>query len=108
MPTVNPTTKDLNKKEPKSKMSLVTAKKYGKSIQNLLGFGHIDFQELKRDEGKVVVINSMRVLKTRYMNPKTRRLNSMHTCLTCMRDFDKKCNLLDHLKIHAGERPYKC
>lgn len=65
-------------------------------------------EEFQRPDAKVVKFNQLKVLKTRALNPKTGRLNTLLICLTCKKLFKKKCNLLDHLKIHTGLRPFKC
>lgn len=38
----------------------------------------------------------------------TNRLNMIFTCRICQRTFNKRLNMENHVRIHTGERPYKC
>ena len=42
------------------------------------------------------------------INEITGRRNQCLECLTCGKSFIKMCNILDHVRTHAGERPYPC
>ena len=43
-------------------------------------------------------------------NPETKRMNKLLTCLydNCGKQFTKTWNILDHFKVHTGEKPFKC
>lgn len=66
---------------------------------------------------KIKVVNSNPVLekidgcyyyKVKEINKVTRRLNSILICAQCNKQFTKKCNLIDHLRVHSGMKPFKC
>lgn len=42
-------------------------------------------------------------------NPSTKRMNKIITCLypNCGKKFNKTWNILDHFKVHTGDKPYK-
>mmetsp|Transcript_5584 Transcript_5584/g.6598 ORF Transcript_5584/g.6598 Transcript_5584/m.6598 type:complete len:88 (+) Transcript_5584:376-639(+) len=44
------------------------------------------------------------------INSKTQRANTMLVCKynNCKKQFRKTWDLLDHIRTHTGERPYKC
>ena len=42
------------------------------------------------------------------VNNITKRLNSFLICASCSKRFTKKCNLIDHLRVHSGDKPFKC
>uniref|UniRef100_A0A7S3J2Q3 C2H2-type domain-containing protein n=1 Tax=Euplotes harpa TaxID=151035 RepID=A0A7S3J2Q3_9SPIT len=44
------------------------------------------------------------------LNPRTKRNNKLLVCCYqgCGKTFNKTWNILDHFKIHTGERPYEC
>ena len=46
--------------------------------------------------------------KTTMSNEKTGRKNQVLECLTCNKMFGKLCNVLDHVRTHANERPFDC
>lgn len=43
-------------------------------------------------------------------NPITKRMNKVITCLYegCGKQFTKTWNILDHFKVHTGEKPFRC
>lgn len=43
-------------------------------------------------------------------NSTTKRMNKVITCNYpgCGKEFNKTWNILDHFKVHTGEKPYKC
>jgi uncharacterized Zn-finger protein len=49
-------------------------------------------------------------IKRKVLKEKTQRLNSMLICgrEDCRKEFDKKCNMLDHLRTHSGHKPFVC
>ncbi|CDW85047.1 zinc finger and btb domain-containing protein 26 [Stylonychia lemnae] len=46
--------------------------------------------------------------KVKEINKTTRRLNSVLICAECQKPFTKKCNLIDHLRVHSGMKPFQC
>jgi uncharacterized Zn-finger protein len=46
--------------------------------------------------------------KVKEINKQTRRLNSVLICAECKKPFTKKCNLIDHLRVHSGVKPFQC
>eukprot|EP00347_Sterkiella_histriomuscorum_P001057 403373498 len=46
--------------------------------------------------------------KVKEINKVTRRLNSVLICAECNKPFTKKCNLIDHLRVHSGMKPFQC
>lgn len=46
----------------------------------------------------------------RVYNYATKRMNKVITCLYdgCGKQFTKTWNILDHFKVHTGDKPYKC
>ena len=42
------------------------------------------------------------------MNSKTKRLNQVLQCKKCPMKFPKRCNLIDHLRMHKDELPFNC
>ena len=48
--------------------------------------------------------------KKKIPNPVTQRLNTMLICgyNECKKEFNKKCNMLDHLRTHNGKKPFTC
>ena len=48
--------------------------------------------------------------KKKVLNEETQRLNTVLICgePACRREFNKKCNLIDHLRIHSGLKPHMC
>lgn len=40
------------------------------------------------------------------INPETKRKLKSYQCGFCEREFKKRCNLFDHLRIHTGENPF--
>lgn len=46
--------------------------------------------------------------KVKEINKVTRRLNSVLICAECKKPFTKKCNLIDHLRVHSGVKPFQC
>ena len=48
--------------------------------------------------------------KKKVLNEETQRLNSILIggAPSCKKEFNKKCNLIDHLRIHSGNKPNIC
>lgn len=48
--------------------------------------------------------------RKKVINPKTERNNSILICgqPNCLKEFKKKCNMLDHLRTHSGLKPFSC
>lgn len=59
---------------------------------------------------KVCWEDEQQYIKKKIHNRKTSRLNTVFVCgkANCQREFNKKCNMLDHLRIHSGKKPFKC
>lgn len=55
-----------------------------------------------------VVVDGILCIKRKVVNNYTHRLNSILICGVCQREFDKRCNLKDHLRIHSGVKPFSC
>ena len=55
-----------------------------------------------------VVVDGILCIKRKVVNNYTHRLNSILICGVCQREFDKRCNLKDHLRIHSGIKPFSC
>ena len=49
-----------------------------------------------------ILIDGILCTRRKTENGKTKRLNSRLFCGVCNKEFDKKCNLKDHLRIHTG------
>jgi uncharacterized Zn-finger protein len=53
-------------------------------------------------------VDGQTYFKVKEVNEVTKRLNSFLYCATCMKKFTKKCNLIDHLRVHSGQKPFIC
>ena len=72
---------------------------------------HFKLLQLKHqaDTGTVtVMVDGVFCIKRKVVNKYTHRLNSILVCGICTREFDKRCNLKDHLRIHSGHKPFRC
>jgi uncharacterized Zn-finger protein len=52
----------------------------------------------------------MTYYRKKIMNENTQRLNSVLYCgfYGCGKKFNKKCNMMDHLRTHSGNKPFLC
>ena len=46
--------------------------------------------------------------KSQVYNRETCRFNQILRCNTCSKKFTKLCNVIDHVRTHAGYRPFPC
>jgi len=68
-------------------------------------------QENKDTEAPLLEKLKTHPCKTAHVyNPRTKRMNKVITCLykNCGRKFTKTWNILDHFKVHTGEKPFQC
>jgi uncharacterized Zn-finger protein len=65
-------------------------------------------QNQAKSSGTPVLIDGLPCIKKKMVNKNTQRLNSILACGMCNREFDKRCNLKDHLRVHSGLKPFKC
>lgn len=49
---------------------------------------------------------SHKILK--YLHPETKRMRRIMECQFCKKQFRKRCNFFDHLRIHTNEKPFVC
>jgi len=47
-------------------------------------------------------------VKLHRRNPTTGRLNQVLKCAFCDSEFKKLCNVLDHVRMHVGSKPFVC
>ena len=66
---------------------------------------HVTLGKLRSSK---VILKEKDFTKSAVQNTRTGRTNQILTCLQCKKTFSKRCNLRDHLLIHAGARPYSC
>jgi hypothetical protein len=50
--------------------------------------------------------NHFKILK--YLHPETKRMRRIMECQYCKKQFRKRCNFFDHLRIHTNEKPFVC
>lgn len=83
-------------------MKKVKTAKQIKNEQNKLRALQLEMKTI-RYEGQIYY-------KKKVMNMKTQRLNSLLLCGMdgCKKEFNKKCNMLDHLRTHSGKKPFTC
>jgi len=71
-------------------------------------FKLMQLQHQARTGSGYIKVDGVTCFRKKVVNNTTHRLNSRLICGVCNREFDKRCNLKDHLRIHTMHKPFNC
>jgi len=82
----------------------------GKRIQKYINMGSkiVEDDEEPSSQGSILGSTEAGFDVAIKLNKSTKRRNQKLICKVCGRKFVKKCNMMDHQRIHTGHKPYEC